>query len=328
MGSREVRLVRTPKGRLTPEHFRIVEVRKPEPGPGEVLVRNLVMSVDPTMRAGLRWLGDVPPDGLVLGGGAVGRVEGGDGLPQGAHVLSGNGWREWFVAPADELQLIDTTVAPPSAYLGLLGMPGQTAWLAVQMLKPIPPGATVMVSSAAGAVGSVAVQLAKLAGARVIGIAGGVAKCSFLLDDLGVDIAVDHHAGPIASLLADATHGGVDAYIDNVGGETLSAALECMNPFGQIVLSGAVSAYDGGSAAASIDVITAISRRITIRGLVFLDHADRFAACHHELVGLLATDRLRVHETVEHGLERAPHALVSLFGTGTHVGKLVVSLVD
>jgi len=249
MQSREVRLARRPVGMPDRSDFEIVECEVPEPKDGEVSVRNLCMSVDPYMRGRMiDRRSYVPPFqvGETLTGGAIGEVVASEhpSLRAGDHVSSMYGWREAFTAPAAELTPLGALVAPPSAYLGVLGMPGMTAYVGLLEVGALADGETVFVSGAAGAVGSVAGQIAKLRGCRVIGSAGSAEKVAWLQEELRFDAAFDYHQGRIADHLSRTAPGGLDVYFDNVGGEHLQAAIGHMRPFGRIALCGAISQYN------------------------------------------------------------------------------------
>jgi NADPH-dependent curcumin reductase CurA len=240
MKSTEIRLAARPTGWPTPETFEVAEVDLPDPGPGQVLVRNLLMSVDPYMRGRMDDRESyVPPYqvGKALDGGAVGEVvaSSADGLRTGDVVLHGLGWRSHALLDARRATKVDPEAAPLGAYLGVLGMPGLTAYAGLLVTAEFKPGDVVFVSSAAGAVGQVVGQLAKLRGAaRVIGSAGSAAKVAYLTDELGFDAAFDYHDGPVRHRLRDAAPDGIDVYFDNVGGEHLEAAISSMRTHGRI----------------------------------------------------------------------------------------------
>lgn len=328
--SREIRLAARPEAEPGPEHFELVEVPVPEPGPGEVLVRNLWMSVDPYMR-GRMWdrPSYVPPFevGAALDGGAVGEVVAGDGgeLPAGALVLHNLGWREYAVVAAGNAVALDADLAPPQAYLGVLGMPGLTAYVGLLDIGGLRAGDIVFVSAAAGAVGSIAGQIAKARGHGVIGSAGSPDKIGYLLDELGFDGAFNYHDGPVTRALHQAAPDGIDLYFDNVGGEHLEAALGALQPHGRVTLCGAISIYNSAMPTGPRNLALAIGKRLTLRGFIVADHADRRQAFLSEVGGLLREGRLRFRETVVEGIERAPQAFIGLL-RGDNVGKMLVRL--
>jgi NADPH-dependent curcumin reductase CurA len=330
--SREWQLVRRPHGWPVPEDFRLVETEVPEPGEGQAVVRNLVMSVDPYMRGRMN---DAPsyaaPYQLEqpMYGGAVGVVEKSNvkGIAEGTTVRHGLGWRERALVPARQLEPLDpaTDGVPVSAYLGVLGMPGLTAWVGVHDIAEIRPGETMFVSAASGAVGSIAGQLAKLAGLRVVGSAGSAEKVSWLRDELGFDAAFDYHDGDVTELLQTAAPEGIDAYFENVGGDHLRAALAVMNPFGRIAACGMISAYNE-SRPGPDNMFLVVGKKLTMRGFIVSDHAHREPVFRRNVSGLLRDGRLIFRETHRSGIESALAALLDVLRGGKHIGKMVVDL--
>lgn len=326
---REIQLASRPEGAPTPENFRLVEVAVPEPAEGQVKVRNLVMSVDPYMRGRMNDVKSyVPPFALdaVLDGGAVGEVvaSASPDLQPGDLVLHGYGWREWVVEDARRFRRIDR-VAPPSAFLGVLGMPGLTAYVGLLDIAAMKPGDTVFVSGAAGAVGSLAGQLAKLKGAgRVVGSAGSDAKVAHLVDELGFDAAFNYRDGDLAKQLKGAAPGGVDVYFDNVGGDHLTAAISRANVFARFALCGAISGYNEPVPGPD-NMAMMIGKRITMRGFIVTDHNDRMADLIREVGAWYAEGRIKAPETVVEGLENAPAAFLGMM-RGENTGKMVVTL--
>lgn len=332
--SREWQLVSRPQGWPEPSDFRLVENNVREPRDGELLVRNLVMSVDPYMRGRMNdQRSYAPPYQLneAMYGGAVGRVEASrvDGIRPGAIVRHGLGWREAAIVPARSAEILDpeSDGAPPSAYLGVLGMPGLTAWVGCYDIAEIRPGQTLFVSAASGAVGSIAGQLAKLAGLRVIGSAGNAEKVSWLTGELGFDAAFDYHGGDITQQLEAAAPEGIDCYFDNVGGDHLRAALACMNPFGRIAACGMISAYNERMEGPD-NLFLIVGRKLTVRGFIVSDHAHREATFRRHVSSLLREGSLLFRETHRHGIESALDALLDVLHGGKHIGKMVVDLAD
>jgi NADPH-dependent curcumin reductase CurA len=329
--SQEVQLVARPVGEPKPSDFRLAEVELSDPGQGELLVRNRWMSVDPYMRGRMNDTESyVPPFELdaPLQGGAVGQVvaSGDERFSEGQWVLHMLGWRELALVPADAAQSIDAEMAPPSAYLGVLGMPGLTAFVGLFDIAGLRDGDAVFVSGAAGAVGSMAGQLAKAHGCRVVGSAGSAEKVAFLLDELGFDAAFNYKDGPVHAQLADAAPNGIDVYFDNVGGEQLEAALISMRDYGRVAMCGAISIYNATElppGPRSIPLV--VRKRLTLRGFIVSDHFDRTEVFMREVGPLVREGRIRYRETVVHGLERAPEAFIGLL-RGENVGKMVVEL--
>ena len=329
---REVRLAGRPVGEPRVEHLQLVRAEVPEPAAGQVLVRNTWISVDPYMRGRMD---DVPSYiapfvlGEPLDGGAVGEVVASRApdVPVGATVAHFLGWREYAVLDAAAATVVDTGIAPPQAYLGLLGTPGLTAYLAVTEIAPVRSGDVVLVSAAAGAVGSVAGQLARTLGAsRVIGIAGGPRKTATLVSDFGFDAVIDHRAGPIAAQLPAVAPDGIDVYVDHVGGEHLEAAIGALRVGGRAALVGMISGYNTTAPAPGprnmYDVVT---KRLTLRGVLVSDHLEKFATWIPLAARLLADGTLRTAETVVDGLDAAPEALIGVL-RGANTGKMLVRL--
>jgi NADPH-dependent curcumin reductase CurA len=329
--AREIRLASRPQGWPTADNFDLVEVPVPTPGPGQMLVRNLVMSVDPYMRGRMNDVKSyIPPFqvGEALTGGAVGEVVSSDvdGFAPGDTVLHFLGWREYAVLDATGAQKVDPALAPPSAYLGALGMPGLTAYAGLVGVAGMRPGDVVFVSAAAGAVGSLVGQIARLKGAaRVIGSAGSPAKLD-RLRELGFDAVFDYHDGPVAQSLAAAAPQGVDVYFDNVGGEHLEAAIGAMRKFGRIAVCGMISAYnDAEPTPGPRNLIQLIGKRLTLRGFLVGDHEDLREQFVTEMSGWLRAGQVRYDETVVDGLDNAPEAFLGML-RGSNLGKMLVRL--
>lgn len=329
--SREVQLAARPVGEPKPSDFRVAESEVPDPGPGQILVRNQWMSVDPYMRGRMNDIRSyVTPFklGAPLEGGAVGEVVASEDqrFAVGQTVVHQLGWRELALLGGDHARAVDTHVAPASAYLGVLGMPGLTAYVGLLDVAALREGDVVFVSAAAGAVGSMVGQIARLRGSRVIGSAGSAEKVAFLRDELGFDQAFNYRDGDVGSLLAAAAPEGIDVYFDNVGGEHLEAAIFAMHDFGRIALCGAISMYNATSPpAAPRNLALSVARRLTLRGFIVTDHADRFPDFAREVGGWLREGRIRFRETVVEGIEHAPEAFIGLL-RGENLGKMVVRL--
>jgi len=328
--NRQVLLDSRPQGAATVDHFRIVESPMPEPGPGEVLVRNRWLSIDPYMRGRMSDAKSYAPPaevGAVMVGQTVGDVVASNDarLAIGETVLTSLGWQEYGVARASELERVDTSIAPPSWSLGILGMPGLTAWFGLFEVGQARPGETVVVSAASGAVGSVVGQLAKLHGCRVVGIAGGERKCRFVVDDLGFDACVDHKAGRLADDLAAACPRGIDVQFENVGGAVLEAALRTMNRHSRIVMCGMIAEYGGTEAYAYRGLRALLVNRIRMQGMIVFDWKERYPEARRGLAALVAAGRLTYRESVVDGLENAPRALLGLL-EGANFGKQLVRI--
>ena len=328
---REIHLASRPEGWPTPANFALVEAPVPIPGPGQVLVRNLVMSVDPYMRGRMNDVKSYMPPfqvGAALDGGAVGEVIAAEaeGLRPGDLVLHGQGWREYAVLDARTARVVDPDLAPVSAYLGVLGGIGLTAYAGLLDVAAMRPGETVFVSAAAGAVGSVVGQIAKLKGAsRVIGSAGSAAKVERLLA-LGFDAAFDYHDGPVRKSLKQAAPEGIDVYFDNVGGDHLEAAISALRLHGRVAVCGMIGQYNATEPpAAPRNLALLIGKRLTLRGFLIHDHSglrDQFVG---EMSGWLRTGQVRYDETFVDGLENAPEAFLGLL-RGDNLGKMLVRL--
>ena len=329
--SREVQLAARPQGEPQPSDFKLVEVEVPDPRPGQLLVRNRWMSVDPYMRGRMNDADSyVPPFQLdaPLDGGVVGEVvkSGDDRFREGQWVLHQLGWRELALVPAEGARPIDPDLAPPSAFLGVLGMPGLTAYVGLFDIAGYRDGEPVFVSGAAGAVGSLVGQLAKVHGSFVVGSAGSAEKVSFLKDELGFDAAFSYKDGSVHQLLREAAPDGIDVYFDNVGGEHLEAAVFALRQHGRVALCGVISMYNATTPpAAPRNLGLAIGKRLTLRGFIVSDHFHRLKALHQEVGPLVRDGRIRCPETVVEGIDRAPDAFIGLL-RGDNMGKMVVEV--
>lgn len=329
--SREVLLKARPQGEPTPAVFELVEREVPEPRDGEVQVRNLFMSVDPYMRGRMNDVESYTPPfalGETLQGAAVGRViaSRAPGFAAGDLATGNFGWREAYTAPATALAKVVEAAVPPSYHLGVLGMPGLTAYVGVLDIAGMRAGETLFVSGAAGAVGSVAGQIAKVTGCRVIGSAGSDEKVRWLVDDLGFDAAFNYHAVDLEAALAEHAPDGLDAYFDNVGYEHLQAAINHMKDHGRIAACGSIAGYNAATPKPGPNNLAFVVRkRLTIRGFLVSDHADRRPAFVADMSRWLAEGAVRTRETVVEGIERAPEAFMGLFD-GSNTGKMIVRL--
>jgi len=328
--SREILLSSRPRGWPTSDDFTLATVDVPSPQDGQVLVRNLYMSVDPYMRGRMNDVKSyVPPFsiGQPLEGAALGEVvlSRAPAFSPGDLVTSARGWRECFVAEAKELRAVDPSIQPITLHLSALGMTGFTAWVGLKLAE-LKEGDRVFVSGAAGAVGSIAGQLAKLRGSFVVGSAGSPEKVRLLLEELGFDAAFDYKDGPVLAQLSARAPEGIDVYFDNVGGEHLEAALWAMRDHGRVIACGAISRYnDEKPSPGPANLFTLITKRLTMRGFIVTDWMKDRDAFVREVAPLVAGGRLRVKETIVEGIERAPQAFLGML-RGQNVGKMLVKL--
>lgn len=331
-GPREVRLVSRPVGWPTRDDFELVASRVPDLTDGQVRVRNTVMSVDPYMRGRMSAARSYAAPyalGEPMTGGAVGVVEQSraDGFAVGDHVLHGLGWREVAVLDAKAGRVVDPTLAPDSAYLGVLGMTGLTAYAGLTRIAELKPGDVVFVSGAAGAVGSAVGQIAKALGAsRVIGSAGSAEKVRHVVEDLGFDAAFNYKEGPVSTQLRTAAPDGIDVYFDNVGGEHLEAALGSLNLGGRIAVCGMISVYnDTEPAPGPRNLARLIQTRGRIQGFLVGDHHDLAGEYAGRAAEWLASGVLQSRETVVDGIDHAVDAFLGVL-RGENTGKMVVRL--
>ncbi|HST16619.1 MAG TPA: NADP-dependent oxidoreductase [Gaiellaceae bacterium] len=321
--SREVVLIARPQGEPRESDFELRDAIDHDPGSGEVAVRNVLVSVDPYMRgrmAGIRTYVGPFELGEVVDGAAVGRVVASqhESLSEGDWVLSSLGWREHGIVAGDHVRKLDPALAPPATALGVLGMPGLTAWVGLVDIGAVKEGETVWVSGAAGAVGSAAAQIAKLKGLRVIGSAGSGEKVEWL-ESLGID-AFDYRETQAKDALAD----GIDVYFDNVGGKQLESALFALRPFGRVVACGAISRYnDEGPGAGPRNLGLIVTKRLRVQGFIVTDHRDRFGAFLEEVGPWVRDGRLAYRETIVDGIDNVPSAFAGLF-RGDNIGKMLV----
>jgi NADPH-dependent curcumin reductase CurA len=329
--SREIRLKSRPVGEPTAANFDIATVTLPDPAPGEVQVRNTWMTVDPYMRGRMNDVKSYAPPfqiGEAMQGGAVGEVIASNdpAYKAGDAVQSFFGWREAFNAPAAAVQKLETHGLPPQAFLGVAGMPGLTAYVGLLKIAALKEGDVVFVSAAAGAVGQIVCQIAKLKGHTVIGSAGGAEKVAYL-KEIGVDHVIDYKAEKdLTAALMNAAPNGIDVYFDNVGGGHLEAALMAARPFARFALCGMISQYNATDMGPGVrGLIMAVGRQIRLEGFIVSSHADMQPAFVRDMSAWIAEGKVKWRETIEEGVENAPAAFLKLF-SGENLGKMLVKL--
>jgi NADPH-dependent curcumin reductase CurA len=326
MQSREVHLIERPQGLPTPAQFRIVEANVPDPADGQALIENIYMSVDPAMRP--RLAAQTALNEAMMGG-TIGRVlkSRHAAFKEGDYVESMCGFREYFISDGKGLSKLDADGMPLVACMSVLGLTGLTAYGGLLVIGALKDGENVFVSAAAGAVGSVAAQIAKIKGCHVIGSAGSDEKCRWLKEDLGLDAAINYKQGELRHALKAAAPKGIDVYFENVGGEHLNAALPRMNALGRIAVCGMISAYNNfGAVSEGVTTLSnMIYNRVTMRGFVVYEFESKRAQFLKDMKGWIKDGRIKYRTTIQQGIERAPAALIGLF-TGANTGKMLVQL--
>jgi NADPH-dependent curcumin reductase len=330
--NRQVLLKRRPSGAPTTADFDIAEGPIPEPGDGEALVRGIYLSLDPYMRgriSGARSYAKPVDIGGVIEGRVVGQIvrSRDPSLREGDYVYGGYGWQLYSVVPAKDLLKLDPREAPLSTALGVLGMPGLTAYVGLSEIGRPRRGETVVVSAASGAVGAVAGQLAKREGARVIGIAGGGDKCRYVEAELGFDACIDHRSADLGAALDRACPNGIDVYWENVGGAVQQAVFPRLNDFGRMVMCGMVSEYNDIEPRPGPNLMAAVRKRLKIQGFIVSDQWQRFGEYRATAAPLVRNGELKYREDIVEGLDRAPEAFIGLL-QGRNFGKLLVKLGD
>ncbi|CAH2598597.1 NADPH-dependent curcumin reductase [Rhodovastum atsumiense] len=325
---RSIILRRRPTGEPRREDFQIVEEPVPEPGPGEVLTRTIWLSIDPYMRGRMsdrKSYAEPVAIGGVMTGETVGEVLASNdpGFSPGDVVVGSRGWQTHSISRAGALARIERPGAPLGAYLGVLGMPGTTAYSGMKDIGQPKAGETVVVSAASGGVGSVAGQLAKRAGARVVGIAGGADKCVWVQETLGFDDCVDHRVGNLDLALADACPNGIDVYFENVGGAVQEAVFARLNPFARVVMCGMIAQYNEAEFPPGPNLGFVVAKRVRIEGMIVSDKPERFAEWRALAAPWVADGSLRHRETIVDGLDAAPEALRQVL-RGGNFGKMLV----
>jgi NADPH-dependent curcumin reductase CurA len=328
--NKQVLLASRPQGAVVLDNFRIVESPIGAPGPGEVLVKNEWLSLDPYMRGRMNDVKSYAPSvqlGEVMVGQTVGEVVASQdpGFKPGDKVLAPLGWQLFGIARGRDLTALDVSRVPASLYLGILGMPGITAWFGLFEIGKPKPGDTVVVSAASGAVGSVAGQLAKIEGCRVVGIAGGKAKCDYVVQELGYDACVDYKAGNLRDELRAACPKGVDVCFENVGGEILDTTLTMMNMHSRIIVCGLIAEYGASGPYGYKNLRSVLVNRIRMQGMIVFDSKDRYGEALAGLSKRLSEGKLKYRESVVEGIDNAPAGFISLL-KGGNFGKQLVKL--
>ncbi|MFZ3287989.1 MAG: NADP-dependent oxidoreductase [Telluria sp.] len=323
-------LAARPRGDVHPENFRLETVAIPELNDGEVLVRNHFLSLDPYMRGRMSAAKSYAPSqvlGQIMIGGTAGEVVASrhPGFAVGDKVVGMLGWAEMGVADGAQLRKVDAGRIALSAFLGVAGMPGITAWYGLNEIIKLRPGQTLVVSAASGAVGSVVGQLARRSGCRAVGIAGGREKCDYVVGELGFDACVDYKAGNLKADLAAATPDGIDAIFENVGGEVFDTALARMNAFGRIALCGLIAGYTA-TPAPIYNLGSLLINRVSLRGFIVTEHMEAWPQALRELEPLVASGELKYRETIAPNLAAAPEAFIGLLH-GKNFGKQLVKLI-
>lgn len=329
--SHEVQLKARPEGVPTSDNFELITVSIDEPAEGQVLVRNHFMSVDPYMRGRMVDRKSYTPPfalGETMTGGAVGQVVASrhPDFAKGDHLLHSLGWREYFLSDGKGLVKIDPLQAPLQSYLGVMGMPGQTAYFGLLDIGEPKAGETVFVSAAAGAVGSIVCQIAKLMGCRVVGSAGSPEKLAWL-EQQGVDAVLNYkETADLTKTVGELCPDGIDVYFENVGGDHLQAALTHMNTHGRIVACGMISQYNNATAVPGpSNLMLIVGKRIKMQGFIVTDYMDRSQEFYRDMGQWIQQDKIHWEETIVDGIEAAPSAFIGLF-SGENMGKMLVRL--
>lgn len=331
--NRQFKLARRPVGMVKRSDFDFVEAPVRDPEDGEFLVKILYLSLDPAMRG---WMNEgksyIPPVGLgeVMRAGAAGVIVASKhpSFAVGDHVVGALGVQEYAISNGKGLSKVDPTVAPLPVYLGTLGMPGMTAYFGILEVGELKDGETVVVSGAAGAVGQVVGQIAKIKGCHVVGIAGGADKCRYITEELGFDAAIDYKSEDVKEALKQHCPKGIDVYFDNVGGDILDAALSRLAMHARIVICGAISQYNNTEPVKGpSNYLSLLVNRASMKGMVVFDFAARYGEAVREMAGWMKQGKLKSREDIAEGIENFPETLLKLF-KGENTGKLVLKVAD
>src|SRR5438067_8332880 len=328
--NRQVLLKRRPEGMPVPGDFEIVDAPLPEPKTGEVLLRGIYLSLDPYMRgriSGQRSYAKPVEMGAVIEGRVVGEVVRSNhpGFREGDFAMGGYGWQLYSAVLGNSLLKLDPAEAPISTALGILGMPGMTAYIGLANIGQPKSGETVVISAASGAVGAVAGQLAKRQGGRVVGIAGGADKCRYVKDELGFDAALDHQGSDLGAALDAACPNGIDVYFENVGGAVQAAVFPRLNDFGRMVMCGMVSEYNDTTPRPGPNLMSVVRKRLKIQGVIVSDQWQRWGEYRAIAAPMLRAGLLKYREDIVDGIDKAPDAFIGLL-QGRNFGKLLVRL--
>ncbi len=340
MSAKHVALASRPKGWPTLDNFNFEDKALPDIGAGEVSLRTIWLSLDPYMRGRMndaKSYADPVPIGGTMEGGAISEVmaSNNEKFAVGDIVVARTGWASHTVSDGSDIRKVDPTIAPLSAYLGVLGMPGMTAWIGLNEIGEMKAGETVLISAATGAVGGLAGQLAKAKGCKVIGVAGGADKCAYAEKELGFDVCLDHKAHAdghsLGKAMREAAPQGIDLYFENVGSKTTEAAIANMNMFGRIAICGMIAWYNGDNVADAQPLPAVWSsilvKRLRVQGFLFPDHEAVAGKFFKEVAPMVASGQVKFRETVTEGLENAPKAFLELL-EGKNFGKQLVRVGD
>jgi NADPH-dependent curcumin reductase CurA len=331
--NRQVLLAARPRGEPTPDDFRLVEAEVPEPGPGQMLLHTIYLSLDPYMRgrmnAGPSYASPVEIGAVMEGGTVCAVVQ--SNLPQfrpGDVVLARSGWQEYVLSDGQGVQKVDPALGPISYALGVLGMPGMTAYTGLLNIGKPQPGETLVVAAASGAVGSVVGQIARIKGCRVVGIAGGERKCRHVQEELGFEACLDHRQPDLAGRLKAACPRGIDVYFENVGGPVFDAVLPLLNDFARVPVCGLIAHYNATELPAGTNRLPLVMRnilvkRLTFRGFIVWDFASQYSDFLADVSGWLREGRIKYREDITDGLENAPRELIGLL-KGENFGKKLI----
>jgi len=331
--NRQILLVARPTGEPKESDFEIVEKAIPIPGKNEVLCKTIYLSLDPYMRGrmnGVKTYAEPVPLGGVMEGGTVSRVLSSnyDELKTDDIVVARTGWQDYAVVPGEELRKIDPTIAPISTAVGVLGMPGMTAYTGLLNIGKPETGETVVVAAASGAVGSIVGQIAKIKGCKVVGIAGSQEKCSYVINDLGFDACINHRDANFAEQLADKCSNGIDVYFENVGGKVWQTIIPLLNMFSRVPVCGMISHYNATALPEGPNrvpelMFKVLTHRVTLRGFIVSDYANQLSDFLADTSKWIREGKLNYREDIIEGLEQAPSALIGLL-KGNNFGKLSI----
>jgi NADPH-dependent curcumin reductase CurA len=328
--NKQVLLASRPAGWVKESDFKLAEVDVPDPADGQVLVKVKFLSLDPYMRGRMNdtksYAAKVELGDVMVGGG-VGEVVASKNakFAVGDTLVGSFGWQQYALGDGSGLMKVDPKLVPISAYLGAVGMPGVTAWYGLHEIGAPKAGETVVVGAASGAVGSIVGQLAKIAGCRAVGVAGGKQKCEYVVSELGFDACVDHRAPDLADALKAATPKGIDVYFENVGGELLDLVLARLNPFARIPLCGLISQYNADKPYGVKNFAALLTNRVKLQGFIVSEHMDKWPKALAELGKGVAEKRIKYRETITEGIESAPAAFIGML-KGENFGKQLVKL--